>query len=73
LDRRLLEHLDLEVIDDEQYRVDTEHLDMVVIGVVVHGEDWFDDDVATEAFGEPLDGVRRGIEENMGVEDEVKT
>ena len=69
----MLEHLDLEVIDDEQYRVDTEHLDMVVIGVVVHGEDWFDDDVVTEAFGEPLDGVRRGIEENMGVEDEVKT
>ena len=46
---------------------------MDVIGVVVHGEDWFDEDVVTEAFGEPLDGVRRGIEENMGVEDEVKT
>ena len=46
---------------------------MGVIGEVVHGVDWFDEDVVTEAFGDPLDGVRRGIEENMGVEEEVKT
>ena len=46
---------------------------MDVIGEVVHGEDWFDDHVVKEAFGELLDGVRRGIEENMGVEEEVKT
>jgi len=45
---------------------------MDVIGVVVHGEDWFDDHVVKEAFGELLDGVRRGIEENMGVEEEVR-
>ncbi len=46
---------------------------MGVIGEVVHGVDWFDDHVVKEAFGELLDGVRRGIEENMGVEEEVKT
>ena len=45
---------------------------MVVIGVVVHGEDWVDDHVVKEAFGELLDGVRRGIEENMGFDEEVR-
>ena len=45
---------------------------MDVIGVVVHGEDWFDDHVVKEAFAELLDGVRRGIEENMGFDEEVR-
>ena len=45
---------------------------MVVIGIVVHGEDWVDDHVVKEAFADLLDGVRRGIEENMGFDEEVR-
>jgi len=45
---------------------------MVVIDVEHHGEDWVDDHVGKEAFADLLDGVRRGIEENMGFEEEVR-
>ena len=62
----------MDVIDVVVHGEDFEHLDMVVIDVDVHGEDWVDDHVVKEAFADLLDGVRRGIEENMGFEEEVR-
>ena len=53
---RLLEHLDLVVIDEEQ-----------------HGETGFGDQLEEDVVVEDLlDGVRRGREEQLGFEDEVR-
>ena len=51
------------------------HLDLVVIDEEHHGRDWVDDQLEediVEDLLDGLDGVRRGREEQLGFEDEVR-